>query len=81
VLPQARCWWLTSAILAIQEAEISRIMVPSQPGQILHETLVQKYPPQKKVCRVAQVVEHLPSKLKALCSNSSTTKKKEKLSR
>jgi hypothetical protein len=39
---QAGCWWLTSVILATQEAEIRRIMVRSQPGQIVHETLSQK---------------------------------------
>jgi hypothetical protein len=35
-------------ILAIQEAEIKRIMVQSQFGQIVHETLSQKYSTQKK---------------------------------
>jgi hypothetical protein len=34
----------------------------------------------KKGCRVAQVVEHLPSKFKALSSNSGTTKRKTKAS-
>jgi hypothetical protein len=34
--------------LATQEAEIRRIKVQSQPGQIVHETLSQKYPSQKK---------------------------------
>jgi hypothetical protein len=32
-------WWLTSIILASQEAAIRRIAVPSQPGQIVCETL------------------------------------------
>jgi hypothetical protein len=31
--------WLTSLILATQEAEIRRIKIRSQPGQIVHETL------------------------------------------
>jgi hypothetical protein len=35
----ARCQWLTSVILATQEAEIRRIVVQSQPGQIVHELL------------------------------------------
>jgi hypothetical protein len=35
-------------ILATQEAEISRIVVQSQPGQIVHETLAQKNPSQKR---------------------------------
>jgi hypothetical protein len=30
-------------ILATQEAEIKRIMVQSQPGQIVHKTLFRKY--------------------------------------
>jgi hypothetical protein len=31
-----------------QEAEIRRIVVQSQPGQIVHETLSRKHPSQKK---------------------------------
>jgi hypothetical protein len=31
----ARCQWLMPVILAIQEAEIRRIMVQSQPGQMV----------------------------------------------
>jgi hypothetical protein len=38
----ARSWWLKPIILAIHEAEIRRIQVQSQPGQIVHETLSQK---------------------------------------
>jgi hypothetical protein len=34
--------WLTPVILAIQEAEIRRVTVRSQPGQIIRETLAQK---------------------------------------
>jgi hypothetical protein len=36
---QARHQWLTPVILATQEAEIRRITVGSQPGQIVQETL------------------------------------------
>jgi hypothetical protein len=32
-------WWLTPVILVIQEAEIRRITVQSQPRQIVHKTL------------------------------------------
>jgi hypothetical protein len=35
-------------ILATQEAEIRRIAVQSQPGQVVHQTLSQKNPSQKK---------------------------------
>jgi hypothetical protein len=34
-------------ILVTQEAEIRRIMVQSQPGQIVHESLSRKYLTQK----------------------------------
>jgi hypothetical protein len=40
-------WWFLPVILAIQEAEIRRITVPSQAGQIVHETLAPKKPSQK----------------------------------
>jgi hypothetical protein len=45
---KARHQWLTPAILATWEAEIRRIMVQSQPRQIVPETLSQKYPTPKK---------------------------------
>jgi hypothetical protein len=35
----SHCWWLTPVILASQEAEIWRIAVRSQAGQIVQETL------------------------------------------
>jgi hypothetical protein len=55
-------WWFTPVILATQEAEMRRIAVWSQAGQIAHETLSQKNPSQKKgggTGRVAQVIRAL----------------------
>jgi hypothetical protein len=52
-------------ILATQEAEI-KIKVKSQPRQIVHETLSQKYPIQKRASGVDQVIEHMSSKQEAL---------------
>jgi hypothetical protein len=63
-------------ILATQEAEIRRIVVISQPRQIVCETLSQKYPTQN---RAGGVVECLSSKCEALSSNPSTAKKKKKM--
>jgi hypothetical protein len=45
-------WWLTPVILAIQEAEIRRIVFRSQLGQIVSETL--KIPISKRAGGVAQ---------------------------
>jgi hypothetical protein len=55
-------------ILATQEAEIRRIVVQSQPGEIVLKNLPQKYPSQKGL------VEWL--KVKALISSPSTAKNK-----
>jgi hypothetical protein len=38
----AGCWWLTPVILATQEAEISRIMVRSQPSQLFPRPYFEK---------------------------------------
>jgi hypothetical protein len=38
----ARCRWLTLVLLATQKAEIKRVVVQDQPGQIAHWTLSQK---------------------------------------
>jgi hypothetical protein len=43
-------------ILATQEAEIRRMESQSQPGQIVHQTLSQKNPSQKRAGGVAQGV-------------------------
>jgi hypothetical protein len=43
-------------------------MIWSQPGEIVHATVSQKYPAQKRTGREAQVVQCLPSKGKALSS-------------
>jgi hypothetical protein len=51
---------------ATQEANIRRIMVQSQLGQIVYKTLSPKYPISKRAVGVAQVVERLPSKHEAL---------------
>jgi hypothetical protein len=44
-------------ILAIQGAEVRRIIVQSQRGQITHETLSQKNLSQKRAGEVAQSVD------------------------
>jgi hypothetical protein len=44
----SQCRWLRPVILATQKAEIRRIMVQSQPRQIVHETLSQKKKPHHK---------------------------------
>jgi hypothetical protein len=41
-------WWLISVTLATQEAEIRKIEVQIQLGQIVHETLFRKKPITKK---------------------------------
>jgi hypothetical protein len=68
---EAGHWWFMSVILATQEAEIRRIVVQTQPVQIVCETLSQKKKNHKK-----GLVEWL--KVLALSSNFITTKKKKK---
>jgi hypothetical protein len=45
---------LPGASLAIQEAEIKRIVVQSQPGQIVCKILSRKTLPKNRACGVAQ---------------------------
>jgi hypothetical protein len=71
--------WVTPVILAIQEAQIRRIAVQNQPRQRVLEILSQKYPTRnthKKTLAEWLKWQCLPSKHKALSSNSSTEKKK-----
>jgi hypothetical protein len=73
----AGCQWLTPIIPATWETEV-RIAIQRQLGQIVLETLHQKYPTQKRAGRVSQVVGCLPSKLEALNSNPSPAKNPQK---
>jgi hypothetical protein len=50
----AGCRWLTPVIPATQEVEIRKIVVQSQPEQIVHETLSQKIRHKNRAGRVAQ---------------------------
>jgi hypothetical protein len=67
-----RAWhqWLMPVILDTQEAEIRKITVRSQPGQIVCE--IQH---QKRAGGEAQVVEHLPNKHEAQSSKPEPHKK------
>jgi hypothetical protein len=56
-ITEARFLRLISIIPATQEAEIRKIKVQSQPGQIVHQTLSWKYPTENRDGEVAQVVK------------------------
>jgi hypothetical protein len=55
------CWWFTPVILTTWETKIRRISVEGQLGQIVCETLSQKYSTQKEVDGMAQVADHPPN--------------------
>jgi hypothetical protein len=63
---------------ATWEAEIEGITVRGQPGQIVCKTPMSKITRAKWTAGVAQGVECLLCKCKALSSNPSVTKKKKK---
>jgi hypothetical protein len=65
----SRLLWLTSIILATQEAEIRRIFVQSQPRQIVCKTYLEK--PFTKIGMVAWI------KVKVLGSSPNAAKKKK----
>jgi hypothetical protein len=65
-------------ILPTQEAEIRSVYRDLTPALGNFNTLPQKYPTQKRITRVAKVVESFPSKHEALSSNPSTEKNKRK---
>jgi hypothetical protein len=48
IQPPTGRWWLKPIILATQQAEIRKIEVQSQPGQIVHKTLSRKINPSSK---------------------------------
>jgi hypothetical protein len=77
-LLRAGCQWLTPVILTTWEAKIKKIKVRGQPGQIVHKTPSPKVTRAKWTGDLAQVVEHLLCKHKALSLNTKPTKKKKK---
>jgi hypothetical protein len=65
---------LIPVILATWEAEIRRVMIQGQLGQIVHEIPISKITRAKWTGGVAQAVERLLCKCKALSSNPGPTK-------
>jgi hypothetical protein len=56
---QARCQWLTPAILAPWKSEIWGMVAQGQPQQIVWETPIYKNIQNKVGWRMAQAIEHL----------------------
>jgi hypothetical protein len=71
----ARCQWLLPAILATWEADIRRIVIWGHPGGNSSQDPIFKITRAKWTGGVAQAVECLLCKLKALSSNPNPTKK------
>jgi hypothetical protein len=63
------------AYTTIQEAEIRRITVQSQPGEIVWELLSQKHPSQKKAGGVAQGIG--PEFKPQYCKNKQTSNQRK----
>jgi hypothetical protein len=74
----AWCHWLTHVSLATWEVEIRRIVVWGQPRGIVLKTPISKVTRAKWTGGVAQVVEWLLCKCKALSLNSGPTQKQNK---
>jgi hypothetical protein len=74
---ESQVWWCTLIIPATQEAEIGGSRDRNSLDK-LSETLSQKQNKNKSGKGLAQVIEHLFSKLKDLCSMPHTAKKKKK---
>jgi hypothetical protein len=74
VLPHKSSYYCQASVAHAYNPEIKRISAQRQPRQIIHKTLSQKNPPQKRAGGVAHGVEHLSSKHEALNSNPSAKK-------
>jgi hypothetical protein len=67
-----------SVLLPTWETEMKRISALDEPRQIVHETPFSKITTAKWTGGVAQVLEHVLCKSKALSLNPNPTKKKKK---
>jgi hypothetical protein len=73
----ARPWRLTPVILATQEAESGESKFKASLGKYFLRPYFKKYPTQKRACGVAQMVQRLPHKCKALSSSPGKAKKRK----